>query len=500
MNEKLDINFDIVKKAFLEFFNNKKYMTSIIIMSILSYGFYLINISIGIDDLTIPEYIKGPYALVSGRYTYVAFGWILQYFIFTPFWIEFFCILVLIISLILINVLLKIISNNKLPENSYILFSIMFISYSIISESLIYQENIVYLAFGYLFTIICIMYTYKSVFNRTLKNALISILFFVLALGLYETFLSVYLILISIALILELYYNGMKIKFNDIKFKKYFFRTIEIILYSVFIKLTLQQILNFSNTSNVSFQFLMWFDYSIIYTLKVLFISFYKSIICSIGSDISFSILLISFIAYIILALKIKNSKLIFAMIFVFAFAIQIIMGIVTYNRMLNSLSLYVAFAFCLLYAVVKSNKAKKIIFIFTVYLCLLSSKNINNELYKDFKRYNYEKYIINQTAFMINNKYGYTDKPVIFLGKVNTPFTNTYNSEIGKSAINWSITAFKKDLKETQRLFLEQGHKFNLPTLEEIKEASEIYESLPEFPQEGSVKLINDEYIIVHY
>ena len=216
--------------------------------------------------------------------------------------------------------------------------------------------------------------------------------------------------------------------------------------------------------------------------------------------NLSFTILLISFIAYIILAFKIKNSKATFLLLFVSAFAIQIIMGIVTFNRMLNSLSIYVAFAFCLLYAIFKSDKAKKFIFIFTVYLCLLSSKNINNELYKDFKRYNYEKYIINQTAFMINNKYGYTDKPVVFSGKVNTPFTNEYNSEIGGSAINWSIFAFKKDLKETQRLFLEHGHKFNLPTLEQIKEAFEIYESMPRFPQEGSIKLIKDDFIIVHY
>lgn len=495
MNEKIDINYSSVKKIFLDFIGNKLYIFSLVFIAILTYGFYLINISIGIDDLAIGDYVKGPYLLASGRYTFVLIGWILNYFSFTPFWIEFFCLTVLIIALILINVLLKIASNDKLPVHSYTIFSIMFLSYSIISEALIYQENAMFLAFGYLFTILSVLYTYSYIANKVNKSCYLAIAYFILALGLYETFLSVYLLLMIITMILQLYYSKISLKIYTI-------RILEILFYSLTIRVLLQGYLNINHTENFSNQRIYWFVYSVQDILKMFSGSFFHKVIYQSILYLPFTILIISFLIYIILLFKIKNNKirLLVPVMFVSAFILQIIMGIFVYNRTLNSLSVYVSFSFCLLYAIIQNTKVRKAILILVVYLCLLSSKDINNELYKDFKRYNYEKSVINQTAFMINNKFGYTEKPVIFLGELNEPFRSNYNSEIGNSSINWSISAFKNYMSQTQKLFLEQGYKFNLPSSEQVKEATEIYKDMPRFPEEGSVKLVNDEYIIVRY
>lgn len=495
MDEKTNISYNLIKKFFLSFINNKVYMFSILIMAILSYGFYLINMSIGIDDLSISNYVKENYSLASGRYTFVMIGWILGYFSFTPFWIEFFCLIVLIISLILINVLLKISSNDKLPMHSYTIFSIVFLSYSIIAESFLYQVNAIFLAFGYLFTILSILLTCKYIQDKRINSLLLSVISLVLAFGLYETFLSVYFLLIIIVAILKLYYS-------DLNSRKYIKDIIIIVFFAVLLKVLLQFYLNYSNTPNFSNQHIFWLIYDFKKALGILLVSFYENVICSITSNLSFSIFVISFLIYIIIFIKLK--KKIFGVLFTFllasTFIIQIIMGTFMFNRTMNSLSIYVSFAFCLLYAITKNSKMRKIIFVFVVYLCLLSSKNINNELYKDLKRYNYEKYIINQTAFVINNKFGYTEKPVVFLGTIKEQFTNDYNSEIGDSSIKWSLNAFKKAMTETQKLFIEQGHKFNLPTEEQIKEANELFKEMPRFPEEGSVKLINDEFIIVRY
>lgn len=50
------------------FLNNKKYITAIIIITFLSYGFILTHFTVGIDDLCFDRYLNKGYWLAADRW------------------------------------------------------------------------------------------------------------------------------------------------------------------------------------------------------------------------------------------------------------------------------------------------------------------------------------------------------------------------------------------------------------------------------------------------
>lgn len=56
------------KESFKYFFYNKKYIISIIVIAILSYGFILTHFTVGIDDLCFDRFLNKGYWLATDRW------------------------------------------------------------------------------------------------------------------------------------------------------------------------------------------------------------------------------------------------------------------------------------------------------------------------------------------------------------------------------------------------------------------------------------------------
>lgn len=130
---------DIIKKYAKTseyFWKNKIYMSIIIIVSILGYGFTITNCAIGVDDLDLDRYVSGTWILSQGRWgTWLLYN-ILGIKSFTPFWLEFITVIILVITAVAICTFFKQNFDDKnITIVAYIILASAFISYPLINQS-----------------------------------------------------------------------------------------------------------------------------------------------------------------------------------------------------------------------------------------------------------------------------------------------------------------------------------------------------------------------------
>ena len=156
--------FNNYKKDFIKFLSNKKLMSITILVMLLAYGFMLTHFSIGVDDLCLDRYVNGTYILSAGRWgTWLIYN-LLNLNTYIPFWVDFVTLLLLLFTAILLCVFIKRITNNKLKDISYILFTCGFISFPIISCFMIYLPTKLTVVLSNLIMVIVLIILYESFF------------------------------------------------------------------------------------------------------------------------------------------------------------------------------------------------------------------------------------------------------------------------------------------------------------------------------------------------
>ena len=106
------------------FLNNKKYITAIIIITILSYGFIFTHFTVGIDDLCFDRYLNKGYWFAASRWGAVVTYKLLGITRFTPIWLE---SIVIILTICMAIVLCSFIRKNlkiKIKDYEFILLFI----------------------------------------------------------------------------------------------------------------------------------------------------------------------------------------------------------------------------------------------------------------------------------------------------------------------------------------------------------------------------------------
>lgn len=129
------------KKNIKYFLNNKKYITAIIIVTILSYGFIFTHFTVGIDDLCFDRYLNKGYWFAANRWGAVVTYKLLGITKFTPIWLE---SIVIILTICMAIVLCSFIRKNlkiKIKDYELILFAGILISTPMLYIQMMYQTS-----------------------------------------------------------------------------------------------------------------------------------------------------------------------------------------------------------------------------------------------------------------------------------------------------------------------------------------------------------------------
>ena len=159
------------KNQLLYFLKSKKYIISVIITFILSFGYAITHESMGIDDISFDRYLNGGmYWLSQSRYGMWVIYNILNIKEFTPFWLDFMtAILIGIISLILCLFVRKNFSKLIKSDWVYVVFSCLLISNPIINFYYTYQVSSLSVTICNLISIILGIIVYENYFNKQTK-------------------------------------------------------------------------------------------------------------------------------------------------------------------------------------------------------------------------------------------------------------------------------------------------------------------------------------------
>ena len=126
------------KKAVKYFLDNKLFIVSVILITVLSFGFTITNSSIGMDDTAFDVYYKNKEMLSIGRWGSYIIYQVLNISEFVPFWIDFIASSEIMLTAVLWCIFLKKNLGEKLSTGAYIAFATAFISFPIINEIFIF--------------------------------------------------------------------------------------------------------------------------------------------------------------------------------------------------------------------------------------------------------------------------------------------------------------------------------------------------------------------------
>ena len=204
------------KNQLLYFLKSKKYMISVIITLILSFGFAITHESMGIDDISFDRYINGGmYWLSQNRYGMWILYNILNLYEFTPFWTDFIVTISIgITALILCLFVRKNFSQVIKSDWVYVIFSCILISNPMINFYYTYQVSSISVTLCNILSIILGIIVYENYFNKkTKKLPLILLVGLALsvAISTYESCIQTYLVFVFLSMFLKSAINNKEI-------------------------------------------------------------------------------------------------------------------------------------------------------------------------------------------------------------------------------------------------------------------------------------------------
>lgn len=454
------------KKNMLIFLRNKKYITCLILTSILSYGFMLTHYSIGIDDLCLDRYVDGTYILSAGRFGTWLIYKLLNINSYIPFWVDFISVLLLLFTALLLCSFIKFITKDKLKDISYILFTCAYISFPVITNFMVYLPTKLTVVISNLIIVFILIIIYNEHFiknNIKIYFKLLPLLVF--AISMYESCCQTYIVLMFIVLFLYNLYNK-KLKWKDILL--FIIKVLSLLIISITLyfglSLMLYKVLDYFNVLELDYSN----KYTIIHALLKgeniidIFKFKYYDLINN-KSIISFLILIIiSLIMNFKEHIKRDNKSIILFLLIILSNFILFILLYLNLYRMYYSWIL--TFSFILLYLCNRFKKNNVIIML--CFIVILFNTKISNQLYyNDYRGYlrdvNYTNYIVNNIYNNVND----TTKPILFIS--SNKYLNTedlfINYENKVSIYDWGIGAFNEDYTEIIKFINHQGYNFKL-------------------------------------
>lgn len=537
-----------VKKEFLTFFQNKAYMLLLTLVAVGCYGFKIMHPAIGIDDTPYNYYFSDGLIVVVGRWVIFLLNKFLHIGEYSPFLTDFAGMLLLILAAILWSIVFKRMFTDALPSWCYLVFSCVFISNPLICEVFTYfLHNGI--AMGYTFSalaLLCFMDTLET--PRKPLPYILSISFIWIAIGCYESFAVVFLVM-SIFILFTGRICGKKhhpilslMKICAILVGAVILRSlITQVLISVF---SLQGLVDEAKQRSLT-ELLGWFlneegrmalsmALKRAYVMYGVFAYHYLPIAVYVLSS------LLVLICSVWKSIRRKDPWIFIYMIgiFISSWILIFIEGKVTLYRSCQFLPLFCAAGILLFLYVCRFFLQKKIRFaayILSFILIWNQTADMNSWFYIDYLKYEDAKDTMNNIALEIKKNHDIT-KPLIFIGIYDPPmeivekaYVDIYSEKYYKmlrltfpidqhllekfyfrnalqvaqtptlSVIRWGLEAFDSNQELIQFLHM-HGHQFNgVNDVNLIRSYSVSHADMPAWPKEGSIAETED-YIIINF
>lgn len=489
------------KKSINYFLKNKAFIITIILITVLSFGFTITNSSVGMDDTAFDRYYQGKEMLAIGRWGSYLVYQILNITEFIPFWIDFIASSIIMLTAVLWCIFLKKNLEDKLPLGAYITFAAVFISFPIINEIFIFENCNIAVMLGSFLASLGIMVFYEN-YTKIHKKGIyiVSVLILTLAMSMYEACAQIMLVAICITAILMIYTNRDK-KIKDIF--KYLFSILGILLIGVVLDEIIVKIIYFAGVraSDVADKEINWGQYGILESFEIIL----ADIVCAMKNIKYFPVLVFDVASGIVLAISILQSDrkknwmilVIFIAMFLSNFAISILQLDAVLYRTCTSWGLFVAIIVLMVYKFLSEYKMTKILACLVIgILVLQQSKTLNQLFYNDYKRYQKDLHIAYDLVYNLEKDYDIS-KPLVIMG---TPYKGMgdYGAQSNSlSVLWWGKKAFDDKGSEFIKFLNSLGYSFQNPTDEEYEKGKIEAENMERYPKDGSIRELDDCIII---
>lgn len=537
-----------LKKQVCYFINNKVYMLSLVFAAIAGYGFEITHTSMGIDDVCIEIYFEDGLGVAIGRWPFYLINKLFHITDFEPFILEFLAVVLMVFAAILWSSLMRAVLQTELPIICYIVFSAMFMDYSLIAEVFVYYlQNGV----GIIYCLTAVsLFIFYDVQKRKLRGkqklpyvAAMSGMMCV-AISFYESAASLFLLGLSLVMLTDvLTANRMELK----QFQGFFdslFLAVRVLVYSIVGRTIITRICmlvfgieeyNYRSISGVLWIFehpgrLITLLKQIVRDYVLVGVEYYP-----IGLFVVAALIFI--VAVVVFSVRKKNIHVLLLGIASMGsiFVLSIVQGDVIPYRANQMLSVFVAYVllFTCYYVTKFTHISTRVVgLVLIISVVYNSAFDLNHWFSYEYKRNQLELEAVHHIAYELRRgDYAINEKPVVFVGeyrldsaileectmdakspvygliqKINasmdetTPELYPYTQVLSCSFLNWTITSFSEYEgynKEIVRLFEKEG-------LSLIWGGDELYQKgvsrmtdLNRYPVEGYIKEYHDMILV---
>lgn len=499
------------KEEIKKILSSRAYIITTIIVMILGYGYFISHVTVGMDDTCLDRYYGSVFSsgnmLGTGRWGSYLLYKILSVTTFTPFWLETLSILILYATTILISSFIR--KNIKKEDIKFsIVFSCIYMSYSLINEPFIFQPSNLALMLGNLLTILSVIMIYEVFANKINRKYYLLVLpILTFAISMYEACCQTFLVGILACVIIEM----LKEKRNNKEILKYFTINIVILILSIVLYYFVLYVFYFVGIPNQLKLYVdrdvSWFEYGIINGISIVSKQLYHNIV-----EVSkyyfpvLEFLIASIIGIVIsIGLSIKKKNIYFFDVFILMIFANLALAILQCQGVLYraciSWNLFVAVVFTFTYAILMKRKyLKAIATVFIILIILWQTRDLNQWFYSEYMRYEKDLKEAYQIADEIVKEVTDLQKPVVFVGMPNPGSWRAGQKGAqsnGLSVIWWGQKAFGDNSYELIKFINSLGYNFRKPTDEQYQKGQEISKDMNNFPKDGYVKEFDDIIVV---
>lgn len=546
-----------LKEDLQYFLWQKFYILALVLTAACSYGYCIVQPSIGIDDTAVSLYLEEGLEVVMGRWTVFWLNRLFHVSDFAPFMTELVGVLFLMFAAVLFSVLLCRISGERVPAWTYTVFACVFVSNPIISEVFVYYWHDG-AGLGYVLTALALLCFHSGLEaqGRARKCAfLVSLLSVWAAVGCYESFLILYILGILTVLFLWGMEDEKRLSFSTLCRYLNIGAALTVgcvMLRGAMIMVTttvfdlggvLDQVRQEQRGLS---EMLVLFSPdgwdNLVMLLKRFWVVYHLNAVVYLPVTVYEFAVFIFGAAAVILAFRRRKPWFVVLWIGMLAapFLLTLAEMRLSHYRSCQYLPFYAAAGVWLLCVGLTRLKRfqrplKICAILFAVILVWNQAEFMNRSFYTDYRKYETTRELLCEIAWEIERDYG-NDIPVVFTGHYNTPhelaedyyvpfdswqyryiaavtdridphlkekyFSVWGYSFVGEAnfpMIQWAFDAFDGTNREMINFLKMHGHPFRtVKDPEVLAQAREIGDGMPGFPAEGSI-VRQDGYILVH-
>lgn len=539
------------------FMRQKFYILALALTAVCSYGYSIVQPSIGIDDTAVPLYLEEGLEVVMGRWTVF---WLNRFFHvsdFAPFMTELVGVLFLMLAATLFNVLFRRIAGERAGILAATVFACVFVSNPIISEVFVYYWHDG-AGLGYVLTALALLSFHSGVEAQgkaRIYAFVRSLLFVWAAVGCYESFLILYILGILTVLFLWGMEDAKRLKFSLVCIWLCVGAALTVgcvLLRSVMIALTtklfdlgsvLEQVKQ--NERGLSEMLVLFrqdgWD-NLVMLLKRFWVVYHLNAVVYLPVTVYEFAVFVFGAAAVILAFRKRNFwfPVLYLGMLVAPFLLTLAEMRLSHYRSCQYLPFFAAAGVWLVCVSLMGLKRfqrplRACLILGAVILVWNQAEFMNRSFYTDYRKYETTRELLCEIAWEIERDYG-NGTPVVFTGHYNTPhelakdYYVSYGSKqyryiaaitdkvdphlkekyfsvwgysfVGEAnfpMIQWAFDAFDGTNREMINFLKMHGHPFRTVTDPEVlAQARELGDEMPGYPAEGSI-VRQDGYILVH-